>query len=293
MRRKINVCYPWVCLPNLALKVRPNTHFAPNIDAKTWQVAARFLSSKVARTGLSAALLGLMLSALVGCQSVPAQPRALSASPTVVVPGARTATSGEAIPSPLSVTKAMPDVTSTPKPPPILTVDKTPAKATTTMSPPSTGSSSSFDARIYPPSLPVAHGVVLSLSNGCPNPTGVQTVNQVPVAAVQQILTALGTGDLNAMRRVSDRAFWPLLKPDQWRRRYWPADWIGTPAPAQSSPYAGPLISACGKQIVDQSWWVKLCPGPCQDPKVAASQSLTGHIYLIKRLDHWLIWAAK
>lgn len=150
-----------------------------------------------------------------------------------------------------------------------------------------------FADTTYPSPLPVAPGVVLSLSGGCPNPAGIEQVNQVSLNSILQILGSLGSGDLNTMRHASDPAYWSTLQTTQWRRDPWPRDWIGTPQPASRSPYADLLTNACGKPIVETSWWVKLCPGPCQDPKVAAAESLTGHLFIIKRQGTPLAWAAK
>jgi hypothetical protein len=150
-----------------------------------------------------------------------------------------------------------------------------------------------FLADIYPLPLPVAEGVVWWVGQGCPNPTGLEKADHLPLEAVLEVLTGLGSGDLDIMRRVSDPAFWPLLEPGGWRQEPWPRDWVEVPQPASASPHAEFIANACGEEILERSWWVKLCPGPCQDPNVARAASLTGHFYLIKRKGHWLVWAVE
>jgi hypothetical protein len=179
----------------------------------------------------------------------------------------------------------MPTPTETPTP----TATPTPIGIPTQtpwMSPPG------FPADIYPPPLPVAEGVVWWVGQGCPNPAGLEKADHLPPEAVLELLAGLGSGDLDTMRRVSDPAFWPLLEPGGWRQEPWPQEWV-VAKPVAASPHAEFIANACGEEIMEHSWWVKLCPGPCQDPNVARAASLTGHLYLIKRKGHWLLWAAE
>jgi hypothetical protein len=89
---------------------------------------------------------------------------------------------------------------------------------------------------------------------------------------------------------VSDQAFWPLLSPADRRDEPLPREWIKVHA-ASDSPYSELLANACGEETVELSRWVKVCPGPCEDPNVARLASLTGHAYLIERNGQWLVWA--
>ncbi|HEV8633628.1 MAG TPA: hypothetical protein VG370_05215 [Chloroflexota bacterium] len=105
------------------------------------------------------------------------------------------------------------------------------------------------------------------------------------------MLSDLGSADLDRSRRASDPAFWSVSR--GWPTT-WPRERLGTPQPVtNASPYADLLANACGKEIMERSWWVTLCPGPCQDPAVARAAALTGYLFLVKRNGHWLVWAAK
>jgi hypothetical protein len=59
------------------------------------------------------------------------------------------------------------------------------------------------------------------------------------------------------------------------------------------APYGELLRNGCGDEVIKRTWWVEVCPGPCADPRVAAQESLKGHLFLIRRRGHWLIWAMR
>jgi hypothetical protein len=92
------------------------------------------------------------------------------------------------------------------------------------------------------------------------------------------------------MKLVSDQALWSTLHAAPGGRPI-SKELIGNLEPAAQSPYATLIANACGKETLDRSWWAQLCPGPCNDPRVARSASLMGHAYFVRRNGHWLIWA--
>lgn len=186
-----------------------------------------------------------------------------------------------------TLTPVVPPATATLTVAPTATLFKTGLTPTPFVAP------TSFAIDIYPPPLSVAKGVVWWVGQGCPNPTGLEKVSQLPIDQVIQVLTDFSSGELYKMRQASDPAYWALLNPGEPRYRPGSKDWITTPQPANASPYAEFLTNACGAETVEKSWWVQLCPGPCQDPNVTRAAALIGHAYLISRKGHWLIWAVE
>lgn len=148
-----------------------------------------------------------------------------------------------------------------------------------------------FQAEVYPPPLPVVEGVNISpLSAGCPNPAGLERGRELDLGTALEVLnTFLGPDGLDAKRRVTDPAFWPLLS-SEGRSAPWPRDWLEV-HPASASPYGDLLANGCGKHTLELTWWAKVCPGPCKESEVT-SPALIGHLFLIRREGHWLVWAA-
>jgi hypothetical protein len=164
---------------------------------------------------------------------------------------------------------------------------------------PATASASptGFPGDIYPPPVAVAPGINISnMTTGCPNPDGLEQASELPASAMSEIFQSLASGDRDIMQRVADQAYWPYL-PDMGMGIGTPhpfsQDTLDTPRPASESPYADLVRNACGSKTLELSWWVRYCPGPCADPNVARSESLTGNYYLIRRRGHWLVWAAE
>ncbi len=223
-----------------------------------------------------------LLSSLVGCQlmttsSVPtSQLASLTAMPTpestLVV-----STRASFTPTPF-IAQATPSVLSTI------------ASSTLTVTP--FIAPLGFSTDIYPSPSPVAEGIVLGLSAGCPNSTGLEKATQLSFDTALDVLKNWLSGDLDRMRHATDPAYWPLLNPEG-SKRLLRSEELGVPQPANASPYAELIANGCGKQIMGLSWWVTICPGPCQDPAVSRNPSLIGHIYLIERKGHWLVWAAR
>lgn len=97
----------------------------------------------------------------------------------------------------------------------------------------------------------------------------------------------------------SDRAYWPMIERDIPGRgvgtgapRYGAVDVVS--APASKSPLAELLANNCGKEIVERSWWVGLCPMDTPrscDPSDAPS--LTGNVVLLQRDGVWRVWFAE
>jgi len=149
-----------------------------------------------------------------------------------------------------------------------------------------------FQAEIYPPPLPVAEGVNISpLSVGCPNPAGLERGRELDLGTALEVLNTLLRPDgLDAKRRVTDPAFWPLLS-SEGQGAPWPRDWLEV-HPASASPYGDLLANGCGKQTLELTSWVKVCPGPCKESE-GTSPARIGHLFLIRREGHWLLWAAR
>jgi hypothetical protein len=148
-----------------------------------------------------------------------------------------------------------------------------------------------FQAEVYPSPLPVAEGVNISpLSVGCPNPAGLEKGRELDLGTALEVLnTFLGSDSLDAKRRVTDPAFWPLLSSDG-RGAPLQQDWVEV-HPASASPYGDLLGNGCGRQTLELTSWVEVCPGPCKESEVT-SPALIGHFFLIRREGHWLVWAA-
>lgn len=146
-----------------------------------------------------------------------------------------------------------------------------------------------FPAWVYPSPVPfLAQGAWPGLT-GCANPAGLEE-GQLPLDTALQVLNEfMGAGDLKVKRNVSDPAIWNSLK-SEGRADSLPRDWVSTPQPASGSEYAGTLAALCGKGLLDQSWWLKVCPAPCKEAEVS-SPALIGHVFLLKRQGHWLVWA--
>lgn len=176
---------------------------------------------------------------------------------------------------------------------PVATATATTLPPTATMPPPSDTpppATVTLPADVYPPALPVSSKVTWSVSQGCPNPAGLQKASTLSVDVALDVLNQLLSGDLDKMRQVTDQAYWPLLTAGEGRTEPLPRDWISVPQPARDSPYADLIANACGQDILDKSWWVKSCAGPCKDVR---SESLIGHFFFIQRAGHWLVWGAE
>jgi hypothetical protein len=91
---------------------------------------------------------------------------------------------------------------------------------------------------------------------------------------------------------LSPRCPWSWL--DILKARYARGEFSNAQVEELKRDLADPLRkgNACGNTL-GLSWWVKRCPGLCTDPAVTRAADLMGHYYLIRRRDHWLVWAAR
>ncbi len=161
-------------------------------------------------------------------------------------------------------------------PPPTATMPPTPAPSPTATLPPD----------LYPPPLPLK--VLWPATQGCPNPAGLEAAI-LTVEEALEALHSLRSGDPDQMRRAADPALWPLLS--SFPERPGPSrEEIQAVRPARESPYADLIANGCGRDTLEKSWAIEVCPGPCAPN---TSESLIGHLFLIRRAGHWLVWAAE
>ncbi len=149
--------------------------------------------------------------------------------------------------------------------------------------------SPNFSTSIYPSPVPVADGVVWGPA--CPNPIGLDKVEQPTKNEVLKVLDVLSSNSLEPRRQAADPSLWSSLGKEQWAKAS--AEQIGVVQPAVDSPYAELLANACGEEVVNRSWWVQICPGNCEDQEVTQPASLTTHLYLLQRQGQWLAWTAQ
>lgn len=152
----------------------------------------------------------------------------------------------------------------------------------------------------YPPATPIAPDVIVSGMDNCPNRRGIEEASAPPsIDTVVQILTDLKAEDFTTRQQVVDPAYWSRLQAAPGQNNTTATDEsaqameerLTVPEPAQDSPYADLLVNVCGEDIVEHTWWVQVCPGPCEAEGLP--QSLIGHLYLIERDGQWLVWATE
>ncbi len=124
----------------------------------------------------------------------------------------------------------------------------------------------------------------------CPNPMGLWRLEQLPFDTAFEVIARFGSRDIETARRATDLAYWALLPFGAQLAEPLPKDRLSTPQPAKASPYADFLSAQCGKETMEMSWWIELCPESCQDAEIK-SPALISHLFLINRQDHWLVWA--
>jgi hypothetical protein len=122
----------------------------------------------------------------------------------------------------------------------------------------------------------------------CPNPTGLEKADGLPVETALKVIRAYFSGDENTARQASDPAHWDAMVFAALPGERLESDWFQAPQPAEASPYAGLVKAQCGQSILDLSWWVVYCYAPCGQPNRSAS--LANDFFLINRQGHWLVW---
>lgn len=145
-----------------------------------------------------------------------------------------------------------------------------------------------FSTQVYLAPLPLALGAWPAKA-GCPNPAGLVDFEfGMPVETVVYMWDEVRSGDLHRQRQVTDPALWPLLSAAAAAGEPTTPDWVREPMPAGDSPYADLIAAQCGREILELTWLVEVCPGPCLP---GGSESLISQVLMIRRGAHWLIWA--
>jgi hypothetical protein len=147
----------------------------------------------------------------------------------------------------------------------------------------------------YPSPLPTAPGTLLGYSAGCPNPEGLKFVREFSKKEALEVLREFSSEDLEKRLQVTDPSVWPLLfpigKPSEGGPLVLAEGNLAEPKPARESPYADLLANACGKKILDYSWWVEVCPGSPPPPEFElCPPGIRLHFFFINREGRWLIW---
>lgn len=143
---------------------------------------------------------------------------------------------------------------------------------------------------MFPPPLPTREGTNLYFSAGCPNPEGVEAAVSLTKSEALEVINKFIAGDREQKLQVTDPSLWPLLpstsEPSALKEKN-----LSEPRPAGESPYADLLANACGRGILDTSWWVEVCPGsPPPDNFEQCPHGLRMHYFFIRRRGRWLIW---
>ncbi len=147
-----------------------------------------------------------------------------------------------------------------------------------------------FASEIYPPPVPFTGAGAWGGLSACPNPSGLQRRALSHEQAVE-IVNLYATGDDLARRHVTDPALWESVARSFGRMDApIPPDWVSEPRPARASDYASALGTLCGRELIEASWWVRDCRGPCAEVR---SASLPIDFYLLSRGGQWLIWLAQ
>jgi len=150
---------------------------------------------------------------------------------------------------------------------------------------------------IYPSPLPLAPGVVVPGVQYCPNPQGLEATSLSKAEALE-VLWAFTSHDPEKVRRATDPAYWQQM---DWERLATPtrptvpaevrlpAERVTDPRPAAASPYGELIRNMCGEEVLERSWWVVVCAGPCEEA-LRKAPALNAHFYFIRRRGQWLIW---
>lgn len=142
------------------------------------------------------------------------------------------------------------------------------------------------DQNIYLRPLPLQFGAWPATA-GCPNPEGLEDYAGLLPEVVTDVLQHMAIGTHEAELQWTDPAYWPVLI-NPFKGKSITQEWINKIAPVSKSTYAQLVTAQCGKDTMKLSWWVRVCPGPCQAS--GASQALMTNIFMIARMQ-WLIWA--
>lgn len=123
----------------------------------------------------------------------------------------------------------------------------------------------------------------------CPNRAALEAADSLPVESAIAVLNLLYSGEMNSMRKASDRSYWPLVQMIARQEEALQPDWIEI-RPAKASGYQGLLAWACGDEILNLSWEAVDCKATCSSSERPAA--LAEHYFLIRRKGQWLVWAS-
>jgi len=150
---------------------------------------------------------------------------------------------------------------------------------------------------VYPSPLPLAPGVMVPGVQYCPNPQGLEAA-RLSKAEALEVLHAFISHDPEKVRRATDPAYWQQMdweqlatptRPTVPAEVQLPSEWVTDPQPAAASPYGELIRNMCGGEVLERSWWVVVCAGPCAEA-LRKAPALNAHFYFIRRRGQWLIW---
>ncbi len=172
--------------------------------------------------------------------------------------------------------------------PPTQTVQPSPTVTDTAAPTPSpTMTLTPWPEDIYPPALPLSGAGAWQGAAGCPNPKGLQAASDFDPQAMTALLTDLFSTDPLKAQIVSDPSLWPLHFHGSGETVT--TQWIKHFGRASFAPFADLVKAQCGEDILQKSWWINLCAGPCGSGFVA----IESHVFFILRNGHWLVWAVQ
>jgi DNA-binding CsgD family transcriptional regulator len=122
---------------------------------------------------------------------------------------------------------------------------------------------------------------------GCPNTEGLEDYAGLLPEVVVDTVQHMAVGTREAEMQWTDPAYWPVLI-NPFAGKTITQEWINKIARADKSPYAQLITAQCGEETTKLSWWVQMCPGPCETN--GTSQALMTNVFMINR-KQWLVWA--
>ena len=133
-----------------------------------------------------------------------------------------------------------------------------------------------FPARIYPPA---ASFPPWGPASGCPSAQGLMSPVSADFPKALATLRRFGANE-HKNRRLSDRAFWPVLRDDDGGI----ANTVVGPSSVRRAtryPLRSIFTHYCGARVVKRSLWIAINPG---------QGALEEDFLLLRRAGHWLLW---
>lgn len=156
------------------------------------------------------------------------------------------------------------------------------------------GATATDEATTHPAPLPISDDVVTGDEfRLCPSVVDVSHSGPPSTETIQDVLSGLASDNLRDRRAVSDRSFWTYA--ERFGTSVAPEALsdarIVDVTPAAESARAQFLANACGTDIVNRSWLVRVCPASCPE-EATSSASMISELFLLERNETWLIWTA-